>query len=959
MNRMSGFGWNHRKSITRQFMLMITIAMTLILLGASYMLWSTVHILNKYEIEATEISQKQELVTHIANESNQIIMHTRGYYVYLSKYEYDEIYRQKANLDQSLTDFGKLRLSEYEIEMMGNIEQFFNNFFEKSLPKGIAYAEAGNYTALRNFISAGENNPVNELLRFANNSEKQVQAMATQQNDQLIKDLYVQGIFFIGYIVLVLIISLYFSRRVSKDIGVPLRDLTEQARRFAHGDRFQLGHLNREDEIGALSRSFDKMMGQIQNKEEELLSQNEELQAQQDELQAQQEELEAQQEELYHALDKMVRNEKYLEKRNQLVQSLANTLDMQELLHSIITNIVNVTESDKGLIVMMDAQQNHASIGISSEAAQQFIETLNDGILLRVAESKEPYRISRECTVAEQGYHQGMMTAMDLIIPILDANDEIVACLILTKLGRSISEQEEIEITSMSQQVSLAFDKLAMFEYSEQERQMTSDILDTIQEGIQFVDLEGTTLRINNNMLDIFASIQHEGDRIQIPLDQFSTVIREHVQEPDSLIQFVADRVQDTTILEVNHMIYRIDELSTRIIQIYAEPLYRNGEKFGTLLVHRDITKEYEVDRMKSEFVSTVSHELRTPLASVLGFAELLLHRELKPERQRKYVATIHQEAQRLTTLINEFLDLQRMESGKQSYEMKSTSLTTLINEVIEIQRVNVNHEIIWDNQAGEIMMKADKDKLRQVFTNLISNAIKYSPDGGTIQIHSLIREDRIVIQIEDEGLGIPQDAISKVFNKFYRVDNSDRREIGGTGLGLAIVQEIVVQHQGSIEVSSVLGEGSTFTITFPLFVPAEPVSNHIDSDANFIDSESIIRVMLVENDHNLSELLHDELQSNGFQVHLYTEGSKARDNIELINPDIVVLDLMLEENMSGWKIIEYMKKSATLINTPIIISSAFEEKEQAEQWGISEFLVKPYLPGKLTATIQRVLNIS
>jgi signal transduction histidine kinase/CheY-like chemotaxis protein/methyl-accepting chemotaxis protein len=939
----------YKKSITRQFMSMMIFALSLILIGAIIVLLSTVSILQDYEAETTEMREKQELVTQIADHSNEIILRARGYYVYLSDFEFKQIFSEKKLLEKALDEIKTFPLSDSEEEVMKNIESFFDNYFENVLPRAVYFSKAEDYQSLREFVTAGEDNPVNKLISYSHDFKKQVRLIAEEKNDKLIHTLSNQAVFFIGYIVLVLIVSLFITRKVATDIGVPLNKLTGHARRFANGEPLELEHISREDEIGELARTFRIMMTQIQSKEEELLAQNEELIAQQDELQAQQDELQ-------RAVGLMEQNEKYLEKRNQLVQSLSNTLDQQELLESIISNIVTITESDKGLIVMMNREHHYAAVGISDAAALQFINNMDNGVVLRAAQTKQSYSMVRDCSLAEQGYHNEPMRATDLILPILNAGEEMVACLIITKVNRVISKLEEDEIAGMMTQVSLAFDKLQLYEQSERQRLMTSDMLNTIQEGIQYLDLDGTTLQINRKMSEIFGFFNRNEESIHLPFEQFKSLIRSSIVESEPLLQFMDALLTHGHMNGQHSMNYEITEPERRFIQIYCEPLYRNGEKFGILLVHRDITKEYEVDRMKSEFVSTVSHELRTPLASVLGFAELLLHRELKPERQRKYVSTIHQEARRLTALINDFLDLQRMESGKQTYELKSFYLMPLINEVIESQRLTSNlHQINWQNDAQDALVVADRDKLHQVFINLLNNAIKYSPNGGQISVHSDIKDGKIIIRLTDHGLGIPKDALPHLFSKFYRVDNSDRREIGGTGLGLAIVHEIVTKHKGSVEVQTEFGQGSTFIVTLPMAEQQEQLPSEEQKETSM--SKSSIHVMLIENDHNLSSLLSDELRSNGFQVHLFTEGSKAIEAIEPLNPDLVVIDLMLEPGITGWDIIDKIKKTDALLNKPIIISSAFEEKEKAAQWGIKEFLVKPYLPGKLSAAITRMLR--
>lgn len=930
----------YKRSITQRLVSMMMLAVVLILFGALYMLWTTYSIVQDYMREAEAAQDKQKLVSQIADHSNEIILRARGYFVYLSDYEYEQLFAEEAKLNNALLEIKKRELSEAERDVMQNIEAFYTDYFETTLPEAIAYAEAEDYGSLRKLITADEDNPVNKLIVYARDFENQVQLIAEEQNRELVRQLALQAGAFITYILVILILSSFITRKLGTDMGAPLRQLTKQARRFAEGERFELESLTRADEIGELSRSLQSMMGQIHLKEETLLAQNEELQAQQDELQAQQEELQ-------RALAQMEINERYLEKRNQLIQSLSNTLNQTELLQSIIQNMVEITESDKGILIMMKDPHPYASVGLSEDAAKQAVATLDEGIVLRAVQTKKAYRIKRAASTAERGYHAAPMSATDLVVPVAGAEEDIVACLILTKIGRDVSRQEEAEIAGLIKQVSLSFDKLLLFEQSEKQRQMIGDMLNTVQEGIQFTDLQGTTLQINRRMSELLGVVSEAGSSTGLPIDSFLETIREKVTEPERLIEFITLIVNGELSEEGRSMHYELAIPERRHIQIYCEPLYRQEEKFGLLFVHRDITKEYEVDRMKSEFVSTVSHELRTPLASVLGFAELLVHRELKPERQKKYMTTIHQEAKRLTALINDFLDLQRMESGKQSYDMQAIDAASLIDEIVETERLsNTAHHIEFYNRAPQALVWADRAKMSQAFINLLSNAVKYSPDGGTIHIDVAVEDEQLVIRMQDEGLGIPEEALPKLFAKFYRVDNSDRREIGGTGLGLAIVKEIITRHKGTIAVESVFGSGSTFTVRLPAIARLEPSAFE---EPERKPEKASLHVALVENDHHLSMLLKDELQASGYRVHLYTEGRQALDDLERLNPDAVVIDLMLEQGITGWDIITMMKKSEKLLNKPILISSAFEEKEKAAAWGISEFLVKPYLPGRLS----------
>jgi CheY-like chemotaxis protein/anti-sigma regulatory factor (Ser/Thr protein kinase) len=407
-------------------------------------------------------------------------------------------------------------------------------------------------------------------------------------------------------------------------------------------------------------------------------------------------------------------------------------------------------------------------------------------------------------------------------------------------------------------------------------------------------------------------------------------------------------------------LVYELTSPEYRVIHMYFEPLYQGSARFGTLFVHRDITKEHEVDKIKSEFVSTVSHELRTPLASVLGFTELLLNKEFSPERQKKYLTTIHKEANRLTALINDFLDVQRMESGKQTYEKQVIDLVPILTDLVDTVQVNAaHHRIVLDAHAEHVRVVADGDKMRQTFTNLLSNAVKYSPNGGDVTVS--VREDQgtAYVDIADKGLGIPEESLSKLFGKFFRIDNSDRREIGGTGLGLAIVKEIVEAHGGEVTVKSAMGEGSVFTVALPKAGVAE--TEQAKDEAAVVaktDGGSGIGLVIIEDDTSLSELLTAELQEYGFRVHHFVNGEDALKEITRLKPAAVVVDLMLQgqESMDGWSIISELKKDRETAHIPVFISSALDERTKGSEYGVASYLIKPYRPAMLPQVIMQTL---
>jgi PAS domain S-box-containing protein len=268
----------------------------------------------------------------------------------------------------------------------------------------------------------------------------------------------------------------------------------------------------------------------------------------------------------------------------------------------------------------------------------------------------------------------------------------------------------------------------------------------------------------------------------------------------------------------------KLDEWETerdgRCWQVQVLPIAADARAtpMGALVLLRDITRHREVQRLKDELVSVVSHELRTPLAVVLGFAELMVQRDLDPQEMRNYAGLIHEESGRLIGLLNEFLDLQRLESGRARFRCGPVALAPLCHGVAQrLATSGARHRLIVDVPDALPPVLADPDRLVQVLTNLVSNAVKYSPAGGDVTIAAVSADEQVVLRVTDQGLGLPHEALTDLFDKFYRVDTPDRRGIGGTGLGLAICRQIVEGHGGRIWAESDgPGHGSAFSFTLP-----------------------------------------------------------------------------------------------------------------------------------------------
>lgn len=267
-----------------------------------------------------------------------------------------------------------------------------------------------------------------------------------------------------------------------------------------------------------------------------------------------------------------------------------------------------------------------------------------------------------------------------------------------------------------------------------------------------------------------------------------------------------------------------------------AAPIYADGQPIGVVLAFRDITARRRAEQERArlyheaqaaiatrdKFLSIASHELKTPMTAMIGYAQLLQRRQGETptlsERDQRSLAAVVAQAQRLGSLINLLLDLSRIELGQLAIERARMDLRPLVRRVVEDTQSSLErHHLSYSEPAEPLVVDGDALRLEQVLQNLLQNAVKYSPAGGEVRVELSHEESTAVLTISDQGIGIPAEALPQLFSRFYRAPNVELLRISGTGIGLYVVKEIIAQHQGSVEVESVEGQGSTFTVRMPL----------------------------------------------------------------------------------------------------------------------------------------------
>ena len=255
-----------------------------------------------------------------------------------------------------------------------------------------------------------------------------------------------------------------------------------------------------------------------------------------------------------------------------------------------------------------------------------------------------------------------------------------------------------------------------------------------------------------------------------------------------------------------------------RPLRIYASPLYREGKSAGVIAVVEDITEIKKLEQLRTDFAANVSHEMKTPLTSIKGFVETLQAGAVdNPEMARKFLNIIMIEADRLTRLINDILSITKMESGNESVEIKKIALDRAVMEVCDLLKIHADEKEVKVNASPNekpAFIMGNPDRIKQLLINLIENAIKYNKIGGSVTVKVLEDDEHVHLSVSDTGIGVKEEHLKRLFERFYRVDKGRSRAMGGTGLGLAIVKHIVNSMGGFIEVSSKYGEGTEFLIT-------------------------------------------------------------------------------------------------------------------------------------------------
>jgi PAS domain S-box-containing protein len=475
-------------------------------------------------------------------------------------------------------------------------------------------------------------------------------------------------------------------------------------------------------------------------------------------------------------------------------------------------------------------------------------------------------------------------------------------------------------------------------------------ILESAAEGIYGLDPHGYTLFLNPAAARMLATTPE--DVIGRP---FEAVLGMGAGEAGGEgVNAVRATLSTGTPREVKDAHFRRADGTSFPVEYASTPIVEEGAITGAVVTFRDVTERREVERMKDEFVSVVSHELRTPLTSIRGSLGLLAAGKLGevPEKGRRMLDIAVQNTDRLVRLINDILDIERIESGRVTMELRPTDAAELAHQAVEVmnpmaEKAGVRLFAWADRQP----LDADPDRILQVLTNLLSNAIKFSPPGGEVSVTVERQGAELRFVVADQGRGIPEDRLESIFERFQQVDSSDARDKGGTGLGLAICRSIVQQHGGRIWAQSVPGEGSTFTFTLPAGALPEPRRvEGTDGDGPL--------VLVCDDDPSVLTVVEEILRGWGYRTVGVTDGDSAVREATRLHPDAILLDMMMP-GMTGSDTLKALRQRVDTRSIPVVILSALKPMPRVQRAReVVDWVEKPFQEESLLHALEEAVSV-
>jgi PAS domain S-box-containing protein len=532
----------------------------------------------------------------------------------------------------------------------------------------------------------------------------------------------------------------------------------------------------------------------------------------------------------------------------QITSELARTLDMDRLLNRALGMVAKAVGAEDGAILLIDS--------ITDQLYTR--SALNPGALIpgdpdshptHPAESIATWLIEHERAVVVDDLHdadywnpeaQGAVAWRSALGVILETNEDIQGVMVLlARKPAAFSDSHLRLLVAAANQVASAINNADLYQLirdqaerlgkllraEQEEAEKNSAILEGIADGVILADANGGVILFNSAAERILGVAREQ--IIGQSLSKLSGLYTGSAPWLQAIQEWANRDWSQTGAGEVGDFVDERLDLGEKVVSIHLSPVHINDAFLGTVSVFRDITRDVEVDRMKSEFIANVSHELRTPMTSIKGYADLMLMGAagLPTDSQKQFLTVIKENADRLTSLVEDVLDISRIDSGREKLKVDAIDLQDLIDDVVSNLIAQPHHQqkeihLTTQIDSNVPVIQADHDKLAQALTNIVDNAFNYTHPGGSIDIRVQMQADdkHVLISVSDTGIGIPEDFREAIWRRFERYEQHALvMDVPGTGLGLPIVKELVSMHHGDVWFESELNKGTTFYISLPV----------------------------------------------------------------------------------------------------------------------------------------------
>ncbi len=543
----------------------------------------------------------------------------------------------------------------------------------------------------------------------------------------------------------------------------------------------------------------------------------------------------------------------------------------------------------------------------------------------------------------------GLLAAADPRPGIFDSNHARLFHNVLGQVATAIGNAEVYRLISEQ-----AREMGQMLRRQQEEGTRSQAILTSIADGVVVNDTEGRVILVNPVAERILGA--PAGELLGEDLRRFFSFL--DTKDEEKAVAAM-EKLLDTHIPEATKAFKMRLAVDNRIIHASMSPVLTQRNDFlGVATILRDITKEVEADRAKTEFVSTVSHELRTPMTAIKGYTDLVHAGAAGPinEEQQRFLSIIRSNTDRLTALINDLLDISRVETGRVRFEIKPLQIGEVVADVVNVLAGSAEDNgqtLTYEVVGGLPDIMGDRDRLNQVLTNLIGNAIRYTPEGGEVEVRIYPVEGAVRVDVRDTGIGIDPDDVGHIFERFYRSDHPLVQEKHGSGLGLSIVKMFVEMHGGRIWVESEMGEGSTFTFILPVPVRPGEVRGAL---APLSLTTRMRTVLVVDDEQDVADLVQKQLESGGYRASTVGRGASVEAWAQENRPDLIILDLILPD-IDGLDVLRALKDNPVTADIPVIAFTVKQDDGTAWDLGIADYLTKPIEAEDLLESVEKALT--